>query len=293
MAECDGLQLSLDGTWGLPDIDEELVDLLVRHELRDLWAEYEEPCFSLSQQLRTFAIEWLAVFVPWRVSSETAALIEGTVEVIRARKEYMWSDWHRSLPLDLALFALTNEHYWLEPARANVDHHNSTLRLAALESLALVADSLDFRDDELQGRVKRGLRAGYFYSELGLLILAAAQGPLEEKRELFRTWQALNSTFGRRMLADLVSGTPVQNEFSEHIAWVTTYTLLRLGQVHALRQDGPLTLPLLPSSDPADMETRLYTSTLFKDVAWPSWLLARIVSRHPLAAATVTLESLQ
>jgi hypothetical protein len=283
----------LQPTPGLPEwIEVGLIDLVVRQELSDFWAEYEEPRFSVPQQLRTFAIEWLAVFVPARLSPVTAALIEGTVEAIRSREDYRWSGWHRALPLDVALFALTGESDWLDVARANVDHHNASLRQAVLDSLCLVADRLEFLDEQLRERVESNLRAHHLGAELGVLLLAATRGPLDQKRGLFSAWRGIDNAFARETLGGLVSGAPVRNELSEHIAWVSKYTLTRIAHAHSVRPPKAVMSPLLPAGDPVDMERRLTLAGAWRDLPYPSSLLAVSVSMHPLAAASVTLEGL-
>lgn len=280
--------------WALPEhIDADLVQVLIRDELAGLWSDYERPGFSVAQQLRTFALEWLAVFLPQRIGPSGAALIEATAQAIRARDDYRWSGWHRALPLDLALFALTDEQDWLVEARANVDHDNATLREAAMNSLALVADRLEFRDPELQWRVERNLRDHHLCSELGILLLAAAHGEIEEKRDLFSDWLAIDNAFSRETLEGLVAGTSVYNPFSEHLARITQYAVARMAQAQAVRQKDPAHAPVLPTGDVAGMESRLGVWRLMMDLPCPSSLLAASVSAHSLAASSVTLEGFQ
>ena len=92
-------------------------------------------------------------------------------------------------------------------ARANIDGHNSSLRLPALESLILVVDRLAFDDPELQCRVAHNIEASHVYAALGLALLVLAQGDDAMKRDRFRQWY---EQYGERMtlglLKDLVRG---------------------------------------------------------------------------------------
>jgi hypothetical protein len=277
----------------LPEkIDTGLVEAVVRAELTDLWADYETPRFSIAQQLRTFAIEWLATLLPWRISAQTAALIEGTSEALRGREDFDRSGWHRVLPLDVGLFAITGGESYLYEATLNIDHHNSTLRKAVLDSLALVADQLEFENEELRSRVESNLSKHHLCAELGVLIVAASRGGIDQKRALFSDWLPIGNAFAKETLESLVAGTPVANPFSDHIARITEYTFGRLAAVETSRQKGSLLTSLLPPGNAAEMESSVASASML-EATYPSSLLRACVLAHPLAAPSVTLEGLQ
>jgi len=174
-----GLDIDVESIRSL--FDEELAR--ARHDLSGAWGRERED-------VRTSALAWAARFAPEALSPRLRTDLERLVRDLRTRKRFRADFWDRCLPLDVALFYMTNDPNWVEVPRLHVDHHNSQFRVRVLESLALVADRLDFNDSDLLARTEHNIAINQMFSEWCVILLAAARGSVERKSEVFRNWQA-------------------------------------------------------------------------------------------------------
>ena len=206
--------------------DEELAR--ARHDLSGAWGREREDA-------RTSALAWVARFAPEALSPRFRTDLERLVRELRARESFRTDLWVRCLPLDVALFCLTDDPKWLEVPRLNVDHWTSGLRPWELESLALVADRVAFDDPELQARTEHNIEINQMFCDWCVILLAVARGSAERKREKFRRWQARyaqSPVFSAGVLLDdLCRGSLVVNPFLSHFLRIQQYVSLRLAAV--------------------------------------------------------------
>ena len=210
----------IDATW---------LALILRSEFSHFRVEFDREPTPEFQELRAYFLAWCAVFLPEAFSESFVNDLRTWKRDVRTRSDYRTSCWYRCLPLDAALFALTGDLTWIDTARANIDHHNSSLRLPALESLILDVDRLAFDDPELQPRVAYNIEALQFYAYWGIALLAFAQGNSAAKRAKFQDWlQQYDPIMTSALLKDLVRGAYVRNPLLWSLVWITQYVSLRL-----------------------------------------------------------------
>lgn len=210
----------IDATW---------LALILCSEFSHFRSGFDREPVSEFQELRAYFLAWCAVFLPEAFSESFVNDLKAWRRDVRMRSDYHTSCWYRCLPLDAALFALTGDLTWIDTARANIDHHNSSLRLPALESLILVVDRLAFDDPELQAPMAHNIEALQIYADWGIALLAFAQGNSAAKRAKFQDWlQQYDPIMTSALLKDLVRGAYVTNPLLWSLVWITQYVSLRL-----------------------------------------------------------------
>jgi hypothetical protein len=163
----------------------------VESVLQAIWREYvrdfEMTPITEVQDLRAFSILWAAVFMPECISREFQRSVAVTVLQYRDRVDYGHACWFRALPIEAALYALTGTEPWLSTIRANLDHHNSSLRTMTIESFAPIADRMEF-DGEMLRRIARNLEVQHFFCEWPVILFAVSRGTAEYKRQRIEEW---------------------------------------------------------------------------------------------------------
>ena len=96
--------------------------------------------------------------------------------------DFRRSKWYELLPIEVVLYALSSDSSWINIARANLNHHNSSLRNFVLKSLLLVVEKLRFDDPYMLGPVSDNLEWGHMGAEDTALFLSMAQGEPEMNR---------------------------------------------------------------------------------------------------------------
>jgi|GEM_PF-3073633 len=248
------------------------------------------------EDIRASALAWATRFVPEGLSPRFRVDLERLVGELRVRSRFRVDFWDRCLPLDVALFSLTNDRKWLEVALCNVDHHNSGLRLWVLECLALVADLVDFEASELLARTERNVEINQMFCDWNVVLLAAAHGSADRKRELFNSWRAKfaeSPLFSvGSLLDDLSRGSSVNNPFLSYFLRIHQYILLRLAAT--VTEPAQLSLPITDDFAPertgrpphglAKWQLGLGGDILTGDLVW------RRLREHPLMESHFALK---
>lgn len=213
-------------------IDETRLQQLFAEEFQAFQGGFNDVSFAEAQELRAFLISWIAVFLPEVVPQARREEIRTSVQGLRLRQDFHTFVWYRSLPLDIALFSFTEDYSWLDMHLANIDHHNSELRKLVLDFLSLVAHRLSIHHPELQMRVSHNLEAGHAWSEWCVILLMAARGTPQAKRELLQTWLKLRGTDTQAttVMERLARGEAVTNPFLDHFLRLHQYVCLRLAE---------------------------------------------------------------
>lgn len=264
------------------EIDSARLERLLIAELHEFQRNFEVRPISEEQELRGVFIAWLAAFVPEVISKVSANELENVASGFRSRGDYRTSGWYRSLPLEIALFALTDDYWWLKLGVWNIDHGTSSLRELVVYSLALVADRLDFHDSELHKRIAYNLEVQHFYCDECIIILAVANGSTEAKRALFKDWHARfgEAPFGGDVLSKLMKGDLVPNPFLAHFLRVAQYVCLRLAEKRSETPDQIITAaPAVQGRLPIDEPEEPLGRRMWR----------RMIS-HPLSASHIQLE---
>jgi hypothetical protein len=198
-----------------------------------IWREYrrdfESTPTSEIQDLRALSILWTAVFIPECISLRLRRSLAKTVRQYRERADYGHACWHRILPVEAALYAITRTESWLSAILANLDHHKSSLRTFTVESLALIADRLEFDAETLQ-RIGRNLDVRHFFCEWPVILFAVSKGSAECKRLQIELWLGLYEMNAneRAILEALARGEMVENPFLHRALRVQQFMTLRL-----------------------------------------------------------------
>jgi hypothetical protein len=195
------------------------------------------------QDLRGFFLNWVAVFVPEAFPSSLSSLMMTWLRNHQATDETVWGFAKPPL-IGSALFALTEDQYWL---RAQTDHFaygGSALRSFLHQSLALVAPQMVF-DSELVARLDYGMKIPYFMMDTPLVLYAVSKGDPEQKLADLRKWKAsyfMNSAESETVDCFL-KGLPAQNPLQHWLLEKSSYVLLRLG-CHLTGPPADAILPL-------------------------------------------------
>jgi hypothetical protein len=258
-----------------------------------LWTEYQRDFEAAPvcevQDLRAFAILWVATFMPELVSARLRSTLARDVGRYRDRPDYRTVCWFRTLPLEAALYALTGKDSWLDTIRFNLDHHKLSLREIVTESLALVADWLVF-DAEMRKRIAHNLEVSHGMCEWPVILFATSRGDPASKRLQIQEWLDSYEVKGDEgeVLEKLVRGHWVTNPF--------LHRLLRTQQFLTIHLAGPQPAPPGPPDEPAVQlsllspdqgELDLYDGP--PEISAEVW---RRVTEHPLTSSLIKIDGL-
>jgi hypothetical protein len=202
---------------------------------KTLWTVWREFIQDLEitpvgevQDLRAFSVLWIALFVPEAISPRFQSAMTAAALQWRERPDFGHSIWFRILPVEAALYALTGDPFWVSLILSNLDHHNSSLRTMAIETLAPIADRLTFGAAELTC-VEHNIDVRHFFWEWPVILLAISRTAAGEKRQRFAKWLETYELDppGREIVEKLAAGETVENPF--------LYRLLRIQQFLSLQ----------------------------------------------------------
>ena len=205
----------------------------VERVLWSIWAEYRRDFqvhpINEIQDLRAFSVLWAAVFVPEAISPLFQRSLTRSAQQYRERADYGNFCWFRVLPLEAALYALTGDEWWLSNVRANLDHQNSSLRTTTIESLALLADRVEF-DAETLRRIARNLEMRHFFCEWPVILFAVSKESSKHKRRQLEQWlQAYEMNPSERTVLEMLArGEFVENPFLHLSLRIQQYLTLRM-----------------------------------------------------------------
>jgi hypothetical protein len=216
-------------------LSNELISSLIRTELDEFIADYSGDTLTTTQQLRASLIQWLTVFLREYISPGDVGSIEKVIEFAERRSDYNYLGSYCVLPLNNALFAMTYNPVFLYEAFKHVRTESSGLRGFTLNTLALVADMIELKDaQELWSACEYNLENHKLYRECGPLLLAVAEGPLNERTMLIRSWaERFPDGIGNKVIQGLGKGEVVENEFARHLHWTSQYAFFRINQTYA------------------------------------------------------------
>lgn len=163
-------------------INQEKLSRILQSEF-ELWVHnFDQRPISEAQDLRAFFVQWFAVFAPECFEQALIDEISAFACETKRHLDFRRRKWYELLPIEVALYALSSDSSWINMARANLNHHNSSLRSLVLESLLLVVDKLRFDDPYLLAPVTDNLERWVFYDTDTVLFLCMAQGEPEMKQ---------------------------------------------------------------------------------------------------------------
>ena len=155
----------------------------------ELWVHnFDQRPIPAEQDLRAFFIQWFAVFAPECFECPLVKGISTFANEMKQHDDFRRRKWYELLPIEIALYALSSDSSWINTARANLNHHNSRLRMFTLESLLLLVDKLHFNDPYMLGPVSDNLKTWHADSAETVLFLCMAQGNSETKHLQIKRW---------------------------------------------------------------------------------------------------------
>jgi hypothetical protein len=208
------------------------VEALLNDELSALIRDFELTPIPHTQDLRGFLICWFAAFAPELVSEAFRYRLKCTVHECRSHDDFDNNAWFRITHLESALFALDDDTGWIDSPVANLNHDKASLRFFVHESLAFVADKLEFVNQSLRRAVEYNLKVVHGFCEHSVVLLCAASGQAADKRRLVAEWASryrLNQS-EEECLRRLADGRAVPNTmfaamFSKTHAYVASRLL--------------------------------------------------------------------
>ena len=149
----------------------------------ELWVHnFGQRPIPEAQDMRAFFIQWFAVFAPECFEQSLVEEISTFAYETKQPLDFRRSKWYELLPIEIALYALSSDSSWIDIARANLNHHNSRLRMFTLESLLLVVEKLHFHDSYMLAPVTDNLKTWHMGSAESVLFLCMTQGDSETKQ---------------------------------------------------------------------------------------------------------------
>lgn len=266
--------------------------------LGDIWHNYRRS-FELRpikevQDLRAFSILWAAIFFPEAFSQQLRRSLSTGCQHYRDRADYGTHCWYSAMPLEAALFALSGERCWLSTVLNNLDHPKQSSRQIAIESLAPVANLLEF-DGKTLARIGRNLEYRHFGCEEPVILFALSVGTGEEKREKIQRWlkEYTYNSGERKVLEDLANGHRVENPFIHRALRSQQYLVLQLScplpaipEQLSLAEDVDRTLD---RKQPTENTQGCLFADPTSDFAETVWTR---MSDHPLTASLLRIEGL-
>ena len=274
-------------------INQEKLSRVLKSEF-ELWVhDFDQRPIPEAQDLRAFFIQWFAVFAPECFEGPLVNRISTFTNEMRQHADARRRKWYELLPIEIALYALSSDSFWLEYAKPNLNHHNSGLRRSVLESLLLVVDRLRFDDPSLLAPVRDNLERWHMGAEKPVIFLCMAQGEPEMKQTQIKRWldQVNMNSHDRETLQALTDGEFMPNPFLHHVTQLACYILLRLAsedtllepslsaerQISAVPDELELKLPIEPTKNPSDFGLAIWQR----------------MSEHPLFQPFIRLEQIK
>jgi hypothetical protein len=253
-------------------IDWGRLEAVLTEALVDFRAGVDARTVSRRQELRSLMILWFASFLPEAFTSRFEKSLRAAVVDLRARSDYPTNVWYQVVPLEAALFAVTDERTWVLSAVANLNHHDSSLRSFVNEGLAFVVDRLSFQDAELRSRVEQNIRFHQGGCEDTFLMLLSARGEPTEKREVVEAWKGRPELERIHALCKgLQANGFVENSLAVGFSDTLVYTLIEMTQFPPGEQ-----LPLNGIEGLRPRETQILRGLDVWKTIWDRW------HAHPL-----------
>ena len=269
-------------------INQEKLPNILKSEFK-LWVHNSgQSPIPEAQDLRAFFIQWFAVFAPECFEQSLVKEISTFASETKQHLDFRRSKWYELLPIEIALYALSSDSFWIDIARANLNHHNSGLRRFVLESLLLVVNKLRFDDPHLLAPVRDNLEWGHMGAGDTALFLCMAQGEPEMKQTQIKQWldQAMNS-FDCEKLQKLAHGEYVPNPFLHYVVRFTCYISLRLASHETLLQS--ILFPEMREEQTSTIsdELQLKLPIILESIIWQR------MNDHPIFQPFIRLEQVK
>lgn len=183
-----------------------------------------------AQDLRAFLVQWLAVFAPECFEPPLVEDILTFAHETRQHPKFNRDKWFEVVSIEVALFVLTSDPFWIQTARLNLNHHNYALRSFVQKSILLVVDKIRFDDPEWLAPVDDNLKARHLGSADNVLFLCMAQGDSEMKKTYIKGWldNGNISPHDHAQLQAFSNNWYAVNPFLHDVARSACYILLRM-----------------------------------------------------------------
>ena len=256
----------------------------------ELWVHnFGQRPIPEAQDLRAFFIQWFAVFAPECLEQSLVEEISTFAYETKQHRDFRRSKWYELLPIEIALYALSSDSSWIDIARANLNHHNSRLRMFTLESLLLVVEKLHFHDPYMLAPVTDNLKTWHMGSAESVLFLCMTQGDSETKQIQIKRWldQVNMSPQDREKLQALSDGEFVPNPFLHYVVRFTCYISLRLISHEALLRSILFPEMLEEQSFTIPDEHQLKLPIILESIIWQR------MNDHPIFQPFIRLEQVK
>ena len=256
----------------------------------ELWVHnFGQRPIPEAQDLRAFFIQWFAVLAPECFEQSLVEEISTFAYETKQHLDFRRSKWYELLPIEIALYALSSDSSWIDIARANLNHHNSRLRMFTLESLLLVVEKLHFHDPYMLAPVTDNLKAWHMGSAESVLFVCMTQGDSETKQIQIKRWldQVNMSPQDREKLQALSDGEFVPNPFLHYVVRFTCYISLRLISHEALLRSILFPEMLEEQSFTIPDEHQLKLPIILESIIWQR------MNDHPIFQPFIRLEQVK
>lgn len=246
-------------------------------EFTEFERRFPEQQLSSLQEDRAMAIALISRFIPEALNPVFLARMIRLLDRARQLDSWTGSLWFQCLPIQAAVFSLTNLPEHARTLVQNLDHGNSSLRLWVMEVLALIVPELSLDDPELERRAVSNFESMHFHCEHGALLVLVARGDADRKRALLDRLRSIDRmNEGPRQVLDDISkhGWARNSTFPEVYVQFIGYLMTRL------------------VSSPPDFAHQAHSETpLFDDKrrTVPAALVLERIRAHPLLHEIVTV----
>ncbi|HXE63960.1 MAG TPA: hypothetical protein VN519_10500 [Bryobacteraceae bacterium] len=271
-------------------LDRERIERVLWGIWREFVRDFEITPINEIQDLRSFSVLWIALFSPEAVSARFQSTMTKAALQWRERPDFGHFVWFRVLPVEAGLYAITGDEFWISTILHNIDHHKSSLRTMTIETLALIADRLEFGADAIR-RIERNIEVRHFFWEWPVILLAISKAPGGQKKIQLSKWLKSHEMdpAGREIVEKLANGGMVENPFLHRLLRIQQYLAVQLacGPSRDARQ---LDLevgwnPEAKSVTPVQPMLFSNDSTDPRDPVWER------ISAHPLTASMIQIRS--
>lgn len=268
-------------------INQERLPKILKSEFEFWVHNFGQRPIPEAQDLRAFFIQWFAVFAPECFEQSLVKEISGFACEMKQHVDFRRSKWYELLPIEIALYALSSDSSWIDIARANLNHHNSGLRMFVLESLLLVVNKLRFDDSHLLAPITDNLER--WHGGDTALFLSMAQGDSEMKHIQIKRWldQVNMSPQDREKLQALSNGEFLPNPFLHYLVRFTCYISLRLASHESLLQSILFPEMLEEQNSTIPDEFQLKLPIILESIIWQR------MNNHPVFQPFIRLEQVK
>jgi len=208
----------------------DIVNFIIETEFEQFKQDYDEALIPHSQDVSSLSIAWLCYNCKESVSQKNLEAVKRFVDSEMSRENYKYFGWMRVPSLQVALFILTNDDYYLNNLLQQVSCHQSAVREFILQSVSIITPLLDFENEILKEAVEFSIKHNHGLADESILLLLNTKDYTGQKSNWIKSQLELSATNSTALLQQLLEkNVTIKNDFyKETFSEVKEHILFRI-----------------------------------------------------------------